>query len=1045
MPPRLTLFGPPSLEIGGRVYPLSPERRHQLVALLALKRAWVGRAELAALLWPRQATPLAYTNLRKTLYRLQPLAWAAQVEQNGNAVRFEADVDVHDFETALRDGRLADALALRRGDLLAGFEDADNEAWTAWLGFERERLRAAWRTAALERLAQGVDAGEALRLTSDLLEMDALDEAALSAQMNVHARQGQVARARQAYQAFAARLEQELGIAPGSELQAEFAALAAAPSAAAADAAGAGAAGRAPGAADGSAAGRASSSVSGSVARAAGAAGVASAATGTSAIDDFVGRSDELRRIAERLAECRLLNIIGPGGMGKTRLARRVLAQLGADYPDGAAFVALDDLSHTGDLGPRIARELGLGLSGGQEPLEQVMAWVRARRVLLVLDNFEHLVPEAAVLQTLLDACPQLKVIVTSRVRLSLPGENLFPLEGLPCPDADDEEHLESFDAVRLFVRAARRVEPALVPAAEAAAIVDICRQVDGMPLALELAAAWTRVLSCEAIAEELRSGSELVRSADATRSARHASLEGVFDQSWRLLSAGERAVLARLSVFHGGFTPEAARAVAGAALPMLGALADKSLLRKDSGAAGASVGLVGTVRAARGLLHPMLRQLAAGRLDAAATAATRAAHAQHFHRLLAVWRPAVENGERKALDQVEVEFENCRAAWDWAIEQGAAPALTQSAPALMHYCDLRGHFKTGMVLLEQALASPAALTDAALATALRAGRANLAFRLDRYAEARDVATAALAEARRLRDTGLQAQCLSVIGASALRLGRHDDARRAFEPALKAALAGGHRRRAAAVLHNLALIDRAGGQRDAALVRVHESMASYRELGDVAGEAMCLTTLATLQWDLGELQQAIVHLKEALVVCDRHGLDRTRTVALSNLAALAIETGDHAAAKVWGRRALEIAEASGNRHFASWMRVQFAQLAIEAGDLAEAREELKASLQVGLSMGLNPALLESLAMFAQLLAAQGERRAARRVIAYVIEHPTMAAPDAATLGKRLTDWAEPGAPADPPCPQGLAMEELAQRIVVETAVAHAPLIALLRG
>ena len=153
---------------------------------------------------------------------------------------------------------------------------------------------------------------------------------------------------------------------------------------------------------------------------------------------------------------------------------------------------------------------------------------------------------------------------------------------------------------MRLFVQAAQRVEPALVPAVEAASIVDICRQVEGLPLALELAAAWTRVLSCDAIAAELRQGTELLHAVDAAHPARHASIEVVFDQSWRLLGAAERDALSRLSVFHGGFSPEAARAVAGAPLPVLGALADKSLLRKEE---------------SRIYLHPLVQQLAAARL----------------------------------------------------------------------------------------------------------------------------------------------------------------------------------------------------------------------------------------------------------------------------------------------------------------------------------------------------------------------------------------------------------------------------------------------
>ena len=172
-----------------------------------------------------------------------------------------------------------------------------------------------------------------------------------------------------------------------------------------------------------------------------------------------------------------------------------------------------------------------------QDPLDQVIKYLSDRHLLLVLDNFEQLATDASILEKLMQACARVKIVVTSRVRLGLINEWLLPLEGLPFPEPEDQERFEAFDAVRLFMQAAQRVEPALVPAAEAASIVDICQQVEGLPLALQLAAAWTRVLSCEAIAAELRSGTELLHATDAAHPPRHASLEVVFDHSWRLLT----------------------------------------------------------------------------------------------------------------------------------------------------------------------------------------------------------------------------------------------------------------------------------------------------------------------------------------------------------------------------------------------------------------------------------------------------------------------------------------------------------------------------
>src|SRR5258706_8722128 len=182
---RLQLLGSPCVEFEGETYALLVERRSQLVAYLALKRAWVGRAELAAMLWPEQDTKLAYTNLRKTLFRLQSQPWARGIETQGSSLRFEAETDVAAFEAALKDGRFDDALDLYRGPFLAGFEDDAAESWSSWLAFERERLRGGWRGAALNRLSSAIDPREGVELSARLLEDDPLDEAAMRAHLQL--------------------------------------------------------------------------------------------------------------------------------------------------------------------------------------------------------------------------------------------------------------------------------------------------------------------------------------------------------------------------------------------------------------------------------------------------------------------------------------------------------------------------------------------------------------------------------------------------------------------------------------------------------------------------------------------------------------------------------------------------------------------------------------------------------------------------------------------------------------------------------------------
>jgi predicted ATPase/DNA-binding SARP family transcriptional activator/tetratricopeptide (TPR) repeat protein len=987
----LSLFGTPAVSHRGQGFALNFERRAQLLVYLAFKRGWVPRSELAALLWPEQPAKLAYTNLRKAIFRLQAFPWADRLQQQGGALRFDSDSDVAAFEVALSEKRIAEAVAMRRGHLLEGFDGGDSEAWSRWLGFERDRLNAAWRNAAQQLLDTGdVDPAQAIDLASRLLEADPLDEAALRNTMTWLARAGQTARARQVYREFVERLADELGLAPSTELQALHGSL-----------------------------------------------GTASTRSVTAslppvAVDhDFVGRAVELQRIAALLAQddCRLLTVTGPGGVGKTRLARRVLDELAGTFADGAVFVPLEDIVAPAELGGRLARELGVALAGRTEPLEQVIEFLRERYTLLVLDNFEQLAKDASTLAPLLSACKRVKLVVTSRVRLGLAGEWLLPLEGLPFPEDEDEDRAESFDAVRCFVRAARRVSPALHPAAEAAAIVDICRQVEGLPLALELAAAWTRLLSCAEIAAELRQGTQLLHATDDAHPARHASIDVVFDQSWRLLSEVERETLARLSVFHGSFTAEAARAAAGAPLPVLGALIDKSLLHKE---------------AERLHLHPLVRQLAELRMgDGEAFAQTRALHADYFQRLMAQWKHGAETGDRAVLQQLDKEFENCRRAWHWSMAHGGADALVHSGQTLLNYFDYRGRFEEGLKWFREALDAPVAQGDAGLRALLLSKASHLELRLDHYDEAEAQALESLKSSRRSFDRATRIQALNVLGAVALRRGRLAQAKRFFEERLELVLPDDQKFALAATLDHLALIEKHLGHYAEALRLSMQSLVQHRALADHAGEALCLNNLAALQLAMNDSAAAAVSLAEGLAICERDGLLATEGYIRANLIEVALNAGDLAAAQVHAERALKIALTTANRAIAAWTKIQIARLALKRGEIDAARSSLSDALSTAIALGLPSLKFDALACFSEILSAQGAMPDARRVLDYAASHPTATASARDEMRRRLATLSTDS--TDPPAWPDIELDELLNRIVVESPQAYAPLIASLRG
>ncbi len=989
MTTQLRLLGPPTLDLDGDAVALPAERRTRLMAFLALRRAWVSRTELAALFWPDVPAKLAFTNLRKALFRLQAVEWGRQVESEGGALRCQALTDVVAFEEALAQGRRADALALWHGELLEGFDDEANPSWSSWLAFERERLHGAWRVAALGLLDEDIGAAQAMTIAQRLLEADPLDEAALRAQMTWLARSGQAARARQVYREFATRLETELGIAPGAQLRAQH------------DALGAPVAATAP-----------------------------TRAAGETAVDaGFVGRAVELRQVATMLADarCRLLTVIGAGGVGKTRFVQRALADVAPGYAHGAAFVPLEDVHAVADVPARLAQELGLRVLARHPPLEVVREFLAPRQMLLVLDNFEHLVGASAMVEELLAAAPGLRIVTTSRMRLGLAAEQLLPLDGLPYPEPEDGDRIEAFDAGRLFLQAARRVEPALVTSVEATAIADICRQLDGLPLALELAASWTRVLSCDAIAAEIREGTGLLRVVDPARPARHASFEVVFDHSWRLLHDVEREALARLSVFRGGFSPEAARSVTKAPLPVLLALVDKSLLRKEG---------------ARLHLHPLVAELAAARLAGReADGTTRGAHAGYFMRLLAHHAPALDRGVTDAMRAVEADFENCRAAWRVALAEATSEMLLDAARALVAYCDHRGLASLASSLLEEGLRSPAA-KDRKVRLDLASRRAHLHYRLDQYDEAATLADSVLAEAQPERDAPAILQALYVQGGSSLRRGELAQARQYYRRALSLASRRGNPREVAALLDNLSIVAKRLGNVDEALKLTVRALATLRRIDDPANLALCLSNLGSHYQQRGDFASARVHLAEAQALTDRHGLVSTRAFVCANLAMCDRHLGDLEAAGAHIGQAMTAAEAAGNRSVMCWLHYQRSSLALLHGDLSTAREELATMAAVATEIASPYLTIGAVDLLAEVLAAQEHVDCARQLLRFAMTHAATDRAQSSELAARLA--ALPQVPTERPWP-GLELAELAHRITSEKDLAHAPLIAVLRG
>ena len=395
--------------------------------------------------------------------------------------------------------------------------------------------------------------------------------------------------------------------------------------------------------------------------------------------DSFIGREGELADLAALLAkpDARLVTLVGGGGAGKTRLATEAArGQLGlAAFKDGVYFVALDAVSSSTLVPPKIAEALGLELESGETPLAQLRRHLGDKAALLVLDNFEHLLDGAPLLPGLLQSCPYLKLLVTSREGLNLKEEWRFPLSGLSFAPHYDIEPLTTFDAPKLFMERARQVQPAFTADPDTLrAVHHICRLLHGYPLGLELAATLVRAVPCAEVARELERNLDFLTASTRNLPERHRSLRTVFDYSWTLLTPKEQETLRKLAVFRGGFTRAAAAEIVGATVPALLSLADKSLLRGEGG---------------RFDTHPLLYQYTQekGAEHPEERAETEAEHAAYFSRFSAGLRLEFNGPDPKGTSKrLEADFENCRAAWRWALKERDATMMLGFANAFWFF-----------------------------------------------------------------------------------------------------------------------------------------------------------------------------------------------------------------------------------------------------------------------------------------------------------------------------------------------------------------------
>ena len=616
----------------------------------------------------------------------------------------------------------------------------------------------------------------------------------------------------------------------------------------------------------------------------------------------LVGRPREIGLLVQLLREpeVRLVTLTGPGGVGKTRLALAVAVELSDAFPDGICFVDLSALVEPSLVPSTIARALGVRGAVGREPLDHLTEYLVGKSLLLVLDNFEQLLAAAPVVAQLLAASLLLRVLVTSRAVLHLSGEHEFPVPPLTIPDPQHAipQTLLEYEAASLFVQRARASRPDFqITAANAPAVAEICARLDGLPLALELAAARSRVLPAQTMLARLTSRLGLLTGGPRDLPARQQTLRKTIDWSYGLLELAEQRLFGRLAVFGGGCSLDAAEVVCRPSelgldtLEGLASLVDKSLLRQwETPDAQPRFGMLETIR-----------EYALERLEESGDGPqTRERHTQYCLELAERAEPELTGPNQIAwLDRLELEHDNLRATLHRALDTGDGETALRLAGALMWLWLVHGHLTEGRRWLEQALsAAPNDAPPLVRAKALH-GAGVLAWNQIDLAAAESLLTAALDLRRRQGDRRGSARSLGNLATLKVMQQDFAAAQALYEESLALARAEGDGHNVGTILNNLGLLARDQGDYARARTLLEESLATRRQVGDQQGAARAVINLGMVARRQREYARAQTRFEEGLRLADEVSAKDLIAYALEGLAEVARAGG-------WLRRAARL-------------------------------------------------------------------------------------------------------------------------------------------
>jgi predicted ATPase/transcriptional regulator with XRE-family HTH domain len=709
----------------------------------------------------------------------------------------------------------------------------------------------------------------------------------------------------------------------------------------------------------------------------------------------LIGRESELAALGRlfRDSQCRLLTLTGIGGIGKTRLAIEFASRKSNEFPGGVFYFPLTPVNSPAKIVPTIADVLDYGFSGPADPQEQLFNYLSNQieeEALFILDNLEHLLARVEpgrdvpglveLVLEILARLPLVKILGTSREPLNIHGEWTYELHGLSVPGLDHIGQLEEYTAITLFVKSAQHIKTDFRVTDETRApVVQICQLVQGVPLALELAAAWVGILSCQEIAQEVQANMDFLSTNMRDVPERHRSIRATFDHSWKLLSEEERRVLCRLAVFRGGFERCAAEQVASATLPVLASLNAKSLVRRAENG--------------RFDLHEVIRQYASAHLDEhPERVEIYRRHCTYYMKMTQERARLLKSrAQQEALRQLADEIDNIRTAWAWAIEQGEFELLGKAARGFGWYFELAGLLREGIeqldLLVGALLARPKDLQRDWLLGLVFAHQALLYFRKGEFESSRRVNAHSIDLLRPTGDTALLADALSMRGIIQHMSGDFHQSKKTFEESLVLSRECQEPWYEAYAIYNLGYVDSLDGQYEQGYHKMMAGLSQWRSVGDPHSIALGLNFLVQTLVKLCRIDEAIAFMQESISLCEqvknRWGMGTAyRFLGLAYLAA-----GQYAQARTHLHKSLEVF----GDDFIGWDIARSLTYLGDAnrlsGDFAEANQDYQDAFRISTEIQAIPIALDALSGLACLQAQAGNLGRALELCYYLLGCP----------------------------------------------------------